>query len=70
MADKVDNESKKADEEEEEVDPFYVILEKSGCVEYHYKLQDCFHDNNGEWKKCQSEMKEFQKCMNACIFVD
>ena len=48
----------------EEEDPFYTMLDRSGCVKYHYKLQDCFHDNGGDWRKCQLEMKEFRECMN------
>ena len=51
-------------EEEEEEDPFYTMLDRSGCAKFHYKLQDCFHDNGGDWRKCQSEMKMFRECMN------
>lgn len=49
---------------EEEEDPFYTMLDRSGCAKHHYKLQDCFHDNGGDWRKCQLEMKEFRECMN------
>ena len=54
----------KKEEGEEEEDPFYTLLDRSGCAKFHYKLQDCFHDNGGDWRKCQSEMKMFQECMN------
>lgn len=49
---------------EEEEDPFYTMLDRSGCAKFHYKLQDCFHDNGGDWRKCQLEMREFRECMN------
>lgn len=44
-------------------DPYDKMLERSGCVEYHHKLQDCFFDQGGDWRKCQQEMKEFKECM-------
>lgn len=47
-----------------EQDTYELMLEKSGCSQYHYKLQDCFYDNNSDWRKCQKEMMEFRECMS------
>ena len=44
-------------------DTYELMLEKSGCRQYHYRLQDCFYDNNNDWRKCQKEMAEFRDCM-------
>ena len=49
--------------EGEEEDVYEEMLKKSGCMEYHYKLQDCFHDNGGDWRKCRKEMSDFKECM-------
>ena len=47
----------------EEEDPFYSIIKRTGCDQFHYKLQDCY-DTNRDWKKCTLEMKEFKQCMD------
>ena len=45
-------------ENEEEEDPFYTIIENSGCAQYHYALQDCYAEK--DWRQCKKEMQEFQ----------
>lgn len=45
----------------EEKDAYEVALEKSGCSEFHYALQDCYSEHR-DWRKCQKEMVEFKKC--------
>ena len=55
--------SVKAEEEEEE-DPFYTIIEKSGCSKYHYALQDCYAEKK-DWRECKKEMEEFKQCNMA-----
>ena len=47
----------------EEEDPFYSVIEKTGCSQFHFKLQDCY-DNNKDWKSCSVEMEEFKLCMD------
>lgn len=47
----------------EEKDDFEVILEKSGCSQFHYALQDCYFEHK-DWRKCQKEMEAFKKCVN------
>jgi len=56
--------SNKVVEEEEEEDPFYTIIEKSGCAKYHYALQDCYIEKK-DWRECKKEMQEFQQCTIA-----
>ncbi len=45
----------------DEKDAYEVALEKSGCVQFHYALQDCYSEHR-DWRKCQKEMSEFKKC--------
>lgn len=49
---------------EDDDDPYIKMLERSGCIKQHYKLQDCYFEHNSDWRKCQEEMKEFKECMN------
>ena len=51
-------------ENEEEEDPFYTIIENSGCAQYHYALQDCYAEKK-DWRQCKKEMQEFQRCTAA-----
>lgn len=51
--------SKSGDEE----DPVIAKLTKIGCLEAHYKVQDCYFEAK-DWRKCVTEVKEFQECMN------
>ena len=46
-----------------EEDPFYSIIERTGCSDFHFQLQDCY-DKNRDWKSCSVEMKEFKLCMD------
>ena len=46
---------------EEEKDAYEVALEKSGCSQFHYALQDCYFEHR-DWRKCQKEMADFKKC--------
>ena len=48
--------------DQEEEDPFYTMLERSGCAKQHYTLQDCMIDKK-DWRQCQEEVKEFKACM-------
>ena len=47
---------------EEEKDEYEERIEKSGCAEYHYALQDCYFEHN-DWRKCRKEMEDFKKCV-------
>ncbi|RDD42992.1 Cytochrome c oxidase assembly factor 4-like protein, mitochondrial [Trichoplax sp. H2] len=58
------NKSKQDDDEEK--DPFEIIIEKSGCSAFHYALQDCMFENR-DWRKCKEEMKSFKDCMDKSV---
>lgn len=47
---------------EGEVDPIVEKLSKIGCLEQHYKVQDCYFESK-DWRKCTTEVKEFQACL-------
>lgn len=55
------HEKRLEDLSEEEKDSYEVALEKSGCSQFHYALQDCYFEHQ-DWRKCQKEMAEFKKC--------
>lgn len=46
----------------DEKDPIVEKLSKIGCLEQHYKVQDCYFDTK-DWRKCTQEVKEFQLCI-------
>lgn len=47
---------------EDETDPIVQKLSKIGCLEKHYKVQDCYFETK-DWRKCTTEVKEFQACV-------
>lgn len=47
---------------EEEIDLVDKLLEKSGCADQNYKVQECMVEFQ-DWRKCQHVLKEFQLCM-------
>jgi cytochrome c oxidase assembly factor 4 len=49
-------------EEEEEEDPIIAKLNKVGCLEAHYKVQDCYFDTK-DWRKCVNEVNAFKDCL-------
>ena len=49
--------------DESEVDPVVEKLSKIGCLEAHYKVQDCYFESK-DWRKCTNEVKQFQDCIN------
>lgn len=50
------------EENVEEQDPVEVMLKKTGCLDIHYKVQECIAEN-GDWRRCQNIVKEFKTCM-------
>lgn len=59
-----DPSGQKSEATDEERDPYELRIEKSGCSEYHYKLQECYIEHNNDWRECQQEMKAFRECMS------
>ena len=47
---------------DEEEDPVITKLNKIGCLEKHYQVQDCYFETK-DWRKCTKEVKEFQECV-------
>ncbi|XP_039956605.1 cytochrome c oxidase assembly factor 4 homolog, mitochondrial-like [Bactrocera tryoni] len=43
-------------------DPVELMLKKTGCIELHYKVQECIAET-GDWRRCQEAVKEFKQCM-------
>ncbi|XP_014358070.2 cytochrome c oxidase assembly factor 4 homolog, mitochondrial [Papilio machaon] len=43
-------------------DPVEAMLKKSGCLELHYKVQECIATTK-DWRKCQTEVSDFRSCI-------
>ncbi|XP_044761888.1 cytochrome c oxidase assembly factor 4 homolog, mitochondrial [Coccinella septempunctata] len=43
-------------------DPVEEMLKRTGCIELHYKVQECIAETQ-DWRKCQLVVSEFRKCM-------
>lgn len=46
-----------------EVDPVDELIKKTGCMEFHEKVQFCAAEHR-DWRKCSEELKEFRQCMD------
>ncbi|CAH2005706.1 unnamed protein product [Acanthoscelides obtectus] len=44
-------------------DPVEQMLKKTGCIELHYKVQECIAETR-DWRKCQDSVSDFKKCMD------
>ncbi|XP_063708028.1 cytochrome c oxidase assembly factor 4 homolog, mitochondrial [Culicoides brevitarsis] len=44
-------------------DPVEVMLKRTGCIELHYKVQECIAETQ-DWRKCQDVVKTFKECMS------
>ncbi|CAH2268833.1 jg22206 [Pararge aegeria aegeria] len=49
----------KADGEEDRVES---MLKKAGCLELHYKVQECINTTK-DWRKCQGAVNDFKDCI-------
>ncbi|KAF4704498.1 hypothetical protein FOZ62_024017, partial [Perkinsus olseni] len=38
-------------------------IDETGCSESYAALEDCIVDSDRDWRKCQTELVEFRKCM-------
>ncbi|XP_076264084.1 uncharacterized protein LOC143198626 isoform X2 [Rhynchophorus ferrugineus] len=48
--------------QQEITDPVEQMLKKTGCMELHFKVQECIAESQ-DWRKCQNQVSEFKKCM-------
>jgi len=44
-------------------DPVERMLKATGCIQLHYKVQECIAETK-DWRKCQKEVHEFRTCMS------
>ncbi|CAK1597716.1 unnamed protein product [Parnassius mnemosyne] len=47
---------------ESDEDPVEFMLKKSGCLELHYKVQECIATTK-DWRRCQNEVNDFRNCI-------
>ncbi|XP_050311710.1 cytochrome c oxidase assembly factor 4 homolog, mitochondrial [Anthonomus grandis grandis] len=48
--------------QQEITDPVEEMLKRTGCMELHYKVQECIAESQ-DWRKCQDQVQDFKKCM-------
>ena len=46
----------------DEEDPVEKMLEKAGCLQKHYAVQECMAETR-DWRQCQNQVKEFRECI-------
>jgi len=47
---------------EDEEDLVDKLVNKSGCANEHYLVQECMVEHQ-DWRKCQAVLKDFQACL-------
>ncbi len=47
------------EEAEKDIDQ---MIEKSGCAQIYYKLEECMGENDRDWRKCQNEVRLLKQC--------
>lgn len=50
------------DEDDEEEDLVEKMLEKVGCAQEHYAVQECMSETR-DWRQCQTHLKAFRQCI-------
>ena len=48
-------------DDDDELDPIEQMMKRTGCLELHYKVQECIAETK-DWRKCQKEVNDFKKC--------
>lgn len=38
------------------------MIDKSGCAQIYYALEECLGEHDRKWTKCQAEVKALQQC--------
>ncbi|XP_034173426.1 uncharacterized protein LOC117601134 isoform X3 [Osmia lignaria lignaria] len=49
--------------EQDVEDPVERMLDRTGCKELHYQVQECIAETQ-DWRKCQEQVKKFKVCMD------
>ncbi|GFN98919.1 coiled-coil-helix-coiled-coil-helix domain-containing protein 8 [Plakobranchus ocellatus] len=52
----------KPKEDDDVEDPVETMINKTGCLQLHYAVQECMGEKQ-DWRLCQKEVTEFRKCM-------
>lgn len=48
---------------DDDIDPIEQMMKRTGCLELHYKVQECIAESK-DWRKCQKEVNDFKKCFD------
>lgn len=48
---------------DDDIDPVEQMMKRTGCLELHYKVQECIAESK-DWRKCQKEVNDFKKCFD------
>jgi len=56
--------SKRSDDDEDEDTPAERSLRKAGCLEHHYRVQECMFEKK-DWRMCKDEVKAFRECVEG-----
>ena len=58
MSDSVEKDphNRAAKHDDDEDDPVDKMLKKAGCLEKHYKVQECMVEHK-DWRQCKAEVK-------------
>ncbi|KAJ3663505.1 hypothetical protein Zmor_007760 [Zophobas morio] len=48
---------------QEITDPVEEMLRKTGCINHHYKVQECIAETQ-DWRQCKKQVSDFRKCMS------
>jgi len=48
--------------QQEVKDPVEEMLKRTGCMDLHFKVQECSAETQ-DWRKCQDQVSDFKKCM-------
>jgi cytochrome c oxidase assembly factor 4 len=59
-----DRSIKPKDIDDDEDNPVEAMINKTGCLQLHYAVQECMGEKK-DWRQCQKEVTEFRKCMEV-----
>ncbi|XP_015787081.1 cytochrome c oxidase assembly factor 4 homolog, mitochondrial [Tetranychus urticae] len=48
--------------EEEQDDPVTLAIKKTGCLQYHFDVQECMYEKR-DWRACKDQVSLFKECM-------
>ena len=54
--------SSTGDNKDDDEDHVTSAIRKTGCYQFHEKLQECYIEKK-DWRSCTQEMQDFRRCM-------